>query len=132
MMEKLENTFMAMEGNIAQRLSRIEQRLESLETAVSCDKMTCYYILCNNLIFLKKSDAEAKMFLRNLTDLGVFFSTVELRYNEPPGNEVLGKRTIIILRHSNSKVIIWKRPSIYQGLVLANILFLPVPRPFTK
>lgn len=72
------------------------------------------------------------MFLSNLTDQGVFFSTVELRYNAPSGNEVLGKRMIIILRHSNSKIIIWKRPSIYQGLVLANILFLPVPRPFTK
>ena len=36
------------------------------------------------------------MFLSNLTDQGVFFSTVELRYNEPSGNEVLGKRMIII------------------------------------
>ena len=49
------------------------------------------------------------MFLSNLTDLGVFFSTVELLYNEPPGNEVLGKRTIIILRHSNSKTRVSKR-----------------------
>lgn len=39
---------------------------------------------------------EAKMFLSNLTDQGVFFSTVELRYNEPSGNEVLGKQMIII------------------------------------
>ena len=70
MMEKLENAFTAMEGNIAQRLSSIERRLESLETAVSCDKMTCY------LLYFKKSDAKAKMFLSNLTDLGVFFSTV--------------------------------------------------------
>ena len=75
---------------------------------------------------------EAKMFLSNLTDQGVFFSTVELRYNESSGNEVLGKRMIIILRCSNSKIIIWKRPLIYRGLVLANILFLPVPQPFTK
>jgi len=35
MMETFEDTLAAMEGNMAQRLSRIEQRLESLETLVS-------------------------------------------------------------------------------------------------
>ena len=38
MMERLENAFTVMEGNIAQRLSSIERRLESMETAVSCQK----------------------------------------------------------------------------------------------
>ena len=33
---------------------------------------------------------EAKMFLSNLTDQGVFFSTVELRHNEPSGNLLNG------------------------------------------
>lgn len=35
MMEKFEDALEAMEGNMAQRLLRIEQRLESLETVVS-------------------------------------------------------------------------------------------------
>lgn len=34
-MEKFEDALEAMEGNMVQRLSRIEQRLESLETVVS-------------------------------------------------------------------------------------------------
>lgn len=62
------------------------------------------------------------MFLSNLTDLGVFFSTVELRYNEPL-NQVLGKRMIIILRHSNSKMIIWKRPDISRPRFSEHIIF---------
>ena len=45
MMEKFEGTLAAMEGNIGRRLLRIEQRLESLESVVSWEKVkliTCF------------------------------------------------------------------------------------------
>ena len=62
MMEKLENAFTAMEGNIAQRLSSIERRLESLETAVSCDKMTSKNVF-------KQPDGSRRIFQYSLTSI---------------------------------------------------------------
>ena len=41
MMEKFEDSLAATEGNMAQRLSKIEKRLESLETVVSA--LCLYY-----------------------------------------------------------------------------------------
>lgn len=46
MMEKFEDALEAMEGNMVQRLSRIEQRLESLETVVSVQKKETPSISC--------------------------------------------------------------------------------------